>query len=198
MVDNLIYVVEGSKRFRVAGTGVGSPVAIDAVLRPGDAVWVRASQRLLRGTRKRKSKNTPLALSRSRRAACTGWSSPAPPKLHINTAPLRHPFAGSGRLLPPRLWRPRRYWPFPPLEHWLHVPGRACTSWRRRRRAGQGREGAGITVVGIVAVALAGVGRGEGCGARGQGRVGRHPAGGRGVRLLRSLPIISTGQGPEQ
>jgi hypothetical protein len=40
-VDNLVYVVEGAKRFRVAGPAVGSDVALDVILQPGDAVWVR-------------------------------------------------------------------------------------------------------------------------------------------------------------
>ena len=42
LVDNLIYCAAGSKRLRVAGPGVGSPVAVDAMLRPGDALWVPA------------------------------------------------------------------------------------------------------------------------------------------------------------
>jgi hypothetical protein len=39
-VDNLVYCVNGTKRFRVAGTEVGSPVVVDIMMQPGDAVWV--------------------------------------------------------------------------------------------------------------------------------------------------------------
>jgi hypothetical protein len=39
-VDNLVYCVNGTKRFRVAGTEVGSPVLVDVVMEPGDAVFV--------------------------------------------------------------------------------------------------------------------------------------------------------------
>ena len=39
-VDNLVYCVNGTKRFRVAGTEVGSPVVVDVYMEPGDAVWV--------------------------------------------------------------------------------------------------------------------------------------------------------------
>ena len=38
--DVLIYMVQGSKRFRVAGTELGSPTTVDVVMQPGDAVWV--------------------------------------------------------------------------------------------------------------------------------------------------------------
>ena len=39
-VDNLVYCVNGTKRFRVAGTEVGSELTVDVVMEPGDAVWV--------------------------------------------------------------------------------------------------------------------------------------------------------------
>ena len=40
--DVLIYCVAGEKRFLVAGTEAGSPPTVDALLRPGDAVFVPA------------------------------------------------------------------------------------------------------------------------------------------------------------
>lgn len=39
-VDVLLVMLRGSKRFRVAGTQVGSRVAIDCVLRSGDALYI--------------------------------------------------------------------------------------------------------------------------------------------------------------
>ena len=41
-VDVLLVMCRGRKRFRVAGRGFGSPVVIDTVLEPGDALYIPA------------------------------------------------------------------------------------------------------------------------------------------------------------
>jgi uncharacterized RmlC-like cupin family protein len=42
-VDVLLIMLSGSKRFRVAGRGVGSPIVIDHVMEPGDAIYIPAT-----------------------------------------------------------------------------------------------------------------------------------------------------------
>lgn len=42
-LDVLVYCVEGSKRFQVAGTELGSPTVVDVVMSPGDAVYIPAT-----------------------------------------------------------------------------------------------------------------------------------------------------------
>lgn len=41
-IDVLLVMMRGSKRFRVAGSALGSRVVIDRILRPGDAVYIPA------------------------------------------------------------------------------------------------------------------------------------------------------------
>eukprot|EP00747_Dinoflagellata_sp_TGD_P122853 gnl/TRDRNA2_/TRDRNA2_173693_c0_seq12.p1 gnl/TRDRNA2_/TRDRNA2_173693_c0~~gnl/TRDRNA2_/TRDRNA2_173693_c0_seq12.p1 ORF type:complete len:161 (+),score=7.12 gnl/TRDRNA2_/TRDRNA2_173693_c0_seq12:713-1195(+) len=38
--DNLLYLVEGSKQFRVAGAKFGGAAVVDEMMCPGDAIWI--------------------------------------------------------------------------------------------------------------------------------------------------------------
>ena len=54
-VDVLLVMCRGRKRFRVAGRGFGSPVVIDTVLEPGDALYIPCATPLPARIRRRLS-----------------------------------------------------------------------------------------------------------------------------------------------